>query len=94
MRASGLRFNAFAFSALMINNAAAPSFNPDEFPAVTVPPSLAKAGLSFAKRFHASYHGAGVHRYPRSLGRLFSVGWQREGSPALKRPESIAAMAR
>jgi hypothetical protein len=33
----------------MTSTAAAPSFNPDEFPAVTVPPSFLKAGLSLAR---------------------------------------------
>ena len=35
-------------SALITSRAAAPSFSPEEFPAVTVPPSLRKAGLSLA----------------------------------------------
>lgn len=46
--ASGFIPRALALSALMITNAAAPSFNPDAFPAVTVPFSL-KIGLGFLK---------------------------------------------
>ncbi len=50
MRANGLRFNSLAFSALITSRAAAPSFKPDELPAVTVPPSFANAGFKFCQR--------------------------------------------
>ena len=41
---SGLSPNSLAFSFFITNTAAAPSFNPDAFPAVTVP-SLSKTGF-------------------------------------------------
>src|SRR5882724_3752686 len=47
MRASGRSPNSFAFDALIIITAAAPSLMPDALPAVTVP-LLSNAGLSDA----------------------------------------------
>ena len=45
-RAIGVRPRASARSAAMTTTAAAPSFTPGAFPAVTVPPSFLKAGRS------------------------------------------------
>jgi hypothetical protein len=47
--AIGFRARWEATAADMSSTAAAPSFRPDAFPAVTVPPSVLKAGLSFAR---------------------------------------------
>ena len=44
--ANGVSLSLIIASSLPINKAAAPSFKPDEFPAVTEPPSFLKAGLS------------------------------------------------
>ena len=43
-----LRLYFFTASSEAIIVAAAPSFNPEEFPAVTLPPSFLKAGRNFA----------------------------------------------
>ena len=46
--ANGFKLYFFTASSLAKIMAAAPSFKPEEFPAVTLPPSFLKAGLSFA----------------------------------------------
>jgi hypothetical protein len=45
--ARGLKPNSLHFSSGAISRAHAPSFTPDELPAVTVPFSFANTGLSF-----------------------------------------------
>ena len=57
-RTSGFRPSDLAFSSDMTSSAAAPSFNGELLPAVTVPMPGMKAGFSARQRFHA---GVGAH---------------------------------
>ena len=66
-----------AFSALISSSAAAPSFSPEEFPAVTVP-FLRKAGLQACQRFQGGIAArALVGRHQQRVALLL-----RDGAPA------------
>ncbi len=56
IRASGFKLYFFTASSEAIIVAAAPSFKPEAFPAVTLPPSFLKAGRNFAESL-SSYLG-------------------------------------
>ena len=91
-RASGFKPNSFAFLSLITSTAAAPSFNPEELPAVTVP-FLRKAGCELRQRFQAGITaralvGSHQHRLTFPLG----IGTATISSANF--PESMAAIAR
>ena len=53
--------------------AAAPSFNPEEFPAVTLPPSFLKAALNLPKTSNELFGLIRTHLYQKLNSPLFYV---------------------
>ena len=92
-RARGFRPRAAARSALIKSSAAAPSFRPEELPAVTVPPSLRKAGLRRASD-STVVSRRGRSSVVTSSGSPFFCGTGTGTISSANLPESMAAMAR
>jgi hypothetical protein len=94
-RARGRRPRALAFSSLMISTAEAPSVICEELPAVTLPPSGLKAGLSLA-----SVSTVLSGRMPSSVVNSSSVSLPSSSRMATgtisfsKRPSAVARAAR
>ena len=91
-RASGFRPSSRAFSALISSRAAAPSFSPEELPAVTVP-FLRKAGFSRA-RASSEVSRRGRSSTQTMTGSPFFCGTGTGRISSSARPESMAAIAR
>ncbi len=92
IRAIGAKPSRSARSRPTTSRAAAPSFRPEELPAVTVP-SVLKAGRSAAS-FSASVSGRGCSSVSTTIAGPFRCGTSTGTISSSKRPSSMAAAAR
>ena len=93
MRAIGVRPSALARSASTRSTAEAPSLIPELLPAVTEPPSFAKAGRSLA-RASGVVSARGCSSRATTIGSPFFWGIVTGTSWSSKRPASTAAAVR